>query len=100
MIKIGKHILGNSPRCEACKYYSPKTADEKNSLDGWCELGTFINGKKVTDRGKVNEWECCRKWQESRTGLTYYEVMTRRLEDWRKPLERMELERILKEGTG
>ena len=54
MIKIGKHILGNSPKCYACKHYSPKTAEEQNALDGWCELGTFINGKKVNDRGRQN----------------------------------------------
>jgi hypothetical protein len=98
--KIGEHIIGNSPKCKACKYYSAKTAEEKNPLDGWCELGAFINGKKINDRGRVSSGDCCRKWKEAKTGLTYYEVMTLRLEEWRTPIERMELERILKEGTG
>lgn len=99
MVKIGEHIMGNSPKCHACKHYTPKTAEEQNPCDGWCELGAFVNGKKVSDRGKMNAGDCCRKWEEKKTGLTYYEVITERLEEWRTPIEKMELERILKEGT-
>lgn len=99
MIKIGKHILGNSPKCDACKYYTPKTAEENTNHDGWCELGGFINEKKISDRGRTNWNDCCRKWRELQTDMTYYEVVTQHVEEWRTPIEKMEFERIFKEGT-
>ena len=85
------HILGNSTRCDECFYYRPKVAEEKGDFDGVCRKGSYVNGRKTSDRPVIVRacWGsgCC-FWEDREDRLTHYEVTTRTPDPSRTPAER------------
>lgn len=96
-----KHRMGNNPMCYSCRHFTPK--DEEQSAytpTGWCSLGRFMNGRKVSDKPRTANWnEYCKRWIEVDTGLTYAEAVCRRVDTDRTPIEAMMIEKILKGET-
>ena len=97
-----KHTLGNDPRCKDCYWYREKEADDKCLFEGWCtckkELATGINGRKrehPPERKAVHDHWCCQWWEDAEERLTHYEVMTRKPEPWRTPLEKEAIEKMM-----
>lgn len=82
-----KHRMGNLPKCAECKYWRDKEPNDHCRFDGWCTKG----------KAKTKHWnDVCHDWIDAENGLTHYEVLTRQLEEWRTPTERLLYEPILK----
>lgn len=94
-----RHKMGWPTRCTECFHYTPKPIEEKGNHDGYCRLGLKINNKKVSKApAKVQAFygQHCDDWEDAENRLTYFEVMTRTVGEWRTPMERIAFEKILK----
>ncbi len=78
-----KHKMGNSPKCNECKFYREKEPNDGCREDGWCYnpiQNTYgINGRKrdkPTERQPVKwMWEC-RQWIDAEVDINHFEVVT------------------------
>lgn len=78
-----KHVMGNTPKCLECKFYSEKRPNDGCREDGWCsnpyQNAYGINGRKrdkSTERQPVKwMWEC-RQWIDAETGINHFEAVT------------------------
>ena len=96
-----KHKLGNSTHCIDCYFYRPKDEEHKTSFDGFCRLGTWINGKLHSEREQPVRWNNgsgCRNWEDAEDRLTHYEVMTRNPDPKRSPIEAEIIRKLLNPG--
>ena len=101
-----KHIMGNSPKCYECKYYLEAIEPERRKgADGWCtcreHLRVGVNGHKrerVPEKEAVMWNSCCSWWTDAESGLTRYEVVCRKPEPWRTPLEAEAVIEALRRG--
>ena len=89
-----KHIMGNSPKCNECKYYREREPGDNFRYDGWCvepwSLAHNLLGQKlkvpVERRGVLGNWNCNR-WIDAESDLTRYEVETGQPEPGRRECE-------------
>jgi hypothetical protein len=93
-----KHVMGNTPRCDECYFYTAKSEREKdNWLDGWCRQENMVKNWQQRERMKTSANGRCRFWEDAEDRLTYYEVETRSPEAWRSDIEKCIIEKMLKE---
>ena len=100
-----RHKMGNSPKCYECYFYQQKSAEDKTCRgDGWCanpyEISHGINGRKrerPLERVDTCWNDFCDHWEDAECRATRFEVLTRKVGEWRKGLDR---ERILQELKG
>lgn len=92
-----RHKIGNSPKCKDCYYYTEKTEHDNCRHDGWCSNWHYDHGRKVSDKPHAVMWhECCSWWEDAEDRLTHYEVVMRKPEPTRKPLEAEHIKEILR----
>ena len=91
-----KHIMGNSPKCKECAFFTEKSAEENGDFDGWCERGLKLFSRKINGRCKVHWNDNCYEWEDAENHMTSYEVQTLKPEPKRTPLERIWLEEEFK----
>lgn len=90
-----------TPHCKDCFWYEEKE-DKNKFLDGWCknkyQRTHGINGRKLDKPRDVSvRWMwCCSQWEDAEDRLTKYEVVTGKVEEWRKGLDRERVEEILR----
>ena len=96
--QIMRHIMGNTPHCDECYWYTAKSEHDKdNWLDGWCRQEKEVKDWNQRDRMKTRANDRCRFWEDAEDRLTYYEVETRSPEAWRSDIEKCIIEKILDE---
>ena len=87
----GKGILNSSNLwCKECKYYKPIEDPLEKEYDVLCTAGYRVNGKLVKKEYKTKahiEHGSCSQWVHGETGLTEFEVVCRKPESWRTPIE-------------
>ena len=95
-----KHKLGNSTKCIDCFFYRPKDEEHKTVFDGFCKLGTRVNGKRFAKCAPVrwNHGSGCQDWEDAEDRLTHFEVMTRHPDPKRSPIEAELIRTILNPG--
>ena len=92
------HIMGNTPRCDECYFYTAKSEREKdNWLDGWCRQENMVKNWQQHERMKTSANGRCRFWEDAEDRLTYHEVMTRSPEAWRSDIEKCITEKMIEE---
>lgn len=92
-----KHIMGNTPRCDECYFYTAKSEHEKdNWLDGWCHMAKNWEQREREKMKTRANGRCC-FWEDAEDRITYYEVETRSPEVWRSDIEKCIIEKMLKE---
>lgn len=97
-----RHRLGNGPKCNECFYYTEKVDHDGCRYDGWCtnkhQLTHGINGRKrdkPLERYAVMWNGCCKEWEDAEDRLTRYEVECHIPEEWRTPIEKEHIRRLL-----
>lgn len=81
--------MGNSPKCNECKYYREKEAEEVCALDGFCMIGhTSINGKKTKVEKTAVAWNWdCDEWIDAENDLIgHYEAVMHKASPSKPPL--------------
>lgn len=84
-----KHIMGNSPKCNECKYYREREEGEVCKADGFCVLGhNTINGRRYKVERRAVCWnECCGCWIDAEEELiAYYEAVIGKPDPGKPPL--------------
>lgn len=82
-----KHILGNTPKCGSCRYYTEERQETRpleRWMTGWCVnrwvLSHGINGHKLdrplSCRQARDLDQACNNYIEADTGYTLYEILT------------------------
>ena len=79
-----KHVMGNSPNCNECRWYKEPEPWEKCTGDGWCTnkkaLQIGINGKKRENppEKEAKKWmHCCSWWEDAEyPHINYFEACT------------------------
>ena len=90
-----KHIMGNSPHCNECRYWQEPEPWEKCPEDGWCiskkHLSRGINGRKREHppEREPRKWMwVCSWWEDAEYPyINHFEAETRTPDPNRKPLE-------------
>lgn len=92
-----RHIMGNSPKCNECRYWKDPEPWEKCPEDGWCTnkkaLSIGINGKKRQDPPEKEpvKWnQNCSWWEDAEYPyINNFEAETRKPDPNRGPMEQM-----------
>lgn len=78
-----KHIMGNSPQCYECKFYTEDEDVRTKRMIGYCtckaHLRLGVNGKvknNPPEREQTASNSCCKFWIDVESGHTRFEVMT------------------------
>lgn len=78
-----KHIMGNSPMCRECRYYTEEEDVRTKKVAGYCHCPEYlrhgINGRiieKPKERAPVCRNDCCKYWIDAESGHTKFEVLT------------------------
>lgn len=96
-----KHIMGNSPKCNECKFYREKEEGVVCRGDGFCVIGyNRINGKKYNVERRAVSWnESCQDWVDAENDLIEYcEAVTHKPAPYKTPLEQMLIEAAIRDA--
>lgn len=92
-----RHVMGNSPHCNECRWYKEKQEYDKCRHDGWCTnkkaLSRGINGHKrdhPPEREPVMWNGECSWWEDAEyPHINHFEASTHKPDPNRKGLEIM-----------